>query len=313
MGAVLVLISLWFSWNLASMIVEVANQINFLPYICLALSILSLWLKRKLSVWGSLLLLAIALGLYSSRLQWISLISITALGASVYFSYHARALPIKLISRAVLLFLSALLFVHKLPSFSNWLIVNQYVISPNAIPYTLFLNFDKPLIGLFILGFGTLPLLNANSKYLTLCKTALPIALGGIFVICALSVMMGYVRYDLKFNSLFAIWALNNLIFACIPEEVLFRGFIQRHLSEAWKRYPYGDYTALLLASLIFGIAHLRTMQYALLATFAGLVYGIVYQKTKSIEASILTHFLLNTVHFIGFTYPALESSIDKF
>jgi len=43
------------------------------------------------------------------------------------------------------------------------------------------------------------------------------------------------------------------------------------------------------------------------LSTVAGLGYGWVYQRTGRIEASILTHFALNLVHFLLFTYPALQ------
>jgi hypothetical protein len=46
---------------------------------------------------------------------------------------------------------------------------------------------------------------------------------------------------------------------------------------------------------------------YVALATIAGLGYGWIYQRTGRIEASILTHFALNAVHFFAFSYPALQ------
>jgi uncharacterized protein len=49
-------------------------------------------------------------------------------------------------------------------------------------------------------------------------------------------------------------------------------------------------------------------VSYVVLATAAGLGYSIVYQRTRSIEMSMLAHFALNTVHFLLFTYPALQS-----
>jgi membrane protease YdiL (CAAX protease family) len=45
-----------------------------------------------------------------------------------------------------------------------------------------------------------------------------------------------------------------------------------------------------------------------LLATVAGLFYGAAYLRTRRIEGAILTHFALNAVHFLAFTYPALAS-----
>jgi membrane protease YdiL (CAAX protease family) len=43
-----------------------------------------------------------------------------------------------------------------------------------------------------------------------------------------------------------------------------------------------------------------------ILSTIAGVGYGWVFGRTNRIEASILTHFLVNTAHIVGFTYPAL-------
>ena len=43
-----------------------------------------------------------------------------------------------------------------------------------------------------------------------------------------------------------------------------------------------------------------------------GLGYGWVYLRTERIEASILTHFLLNCIHFVFFTYPALACRFTR-
>jgi len=42
----------------------------------------------------------------------------------------------------------------------------------------------------------------------------------------------------------------------------------------------------------------------------AGIGYGWAYRRTGRIEASILTHFSLNSLHFLLFTYPALAASM---
>lgn len=46
-----------------------------------------------------------------------------------------------------------------------------------------------------------------------------------------------------------------------------------------------------------------------LLAFVAGMGYGWIYYRAKRIEASILTHFTLNFLHILFFTYPALTSA----
>jgi CAAX protease family protein len=86
------------------------------------------------------------------------------------------------------------------------------------------------------------------------------------------------------------------LIFTGLPEEVLFRGFIQTMI-ERWTGRPFAS---LVIASLIFGAAHLdngRTApdwRYGLLATLAGLAYGWVYQRTRRILAPAITHALVD-------------------
>ena len=62
---------------------------------------------------------------------------------------------------------------------------------------------------------------------------------------------------------------------------------------------------AIAVGSLLFGLSHFAGgTSYIVLATVAGLGYGIVYQRTQSIEMSMLAHFTLNTTHFLLFTYP---------
>ena len=64
---------------------------------------------------------------------------------------------------------------------------------------------------------------------------------------------------------------------------------------------------AWLIGALLFGVAHIAGgLHYVILATVAGLGYGWVYHKTQRVEACILLHVLLNTVHILFFTYPAI-------
>ena len=114
----------------------------------------------------------------------------------------------------------------------------------------------------------------------------------------------------MKLPEIALIWATKNLFFTCVSEEALFRGFLQRHLSENLKQYRYGDALSLIAASLVFGLAHfVGGFKYIVLAAMAGIAYGYAYQKTQRIEASILCHFGVNTVHFLLLAYPALAST----
>lgn len=89
---------------------------------------------------------------------------------------------------------------------------------------------------------------------------------------------------------------LGTLWVLAVAEEFFFRGLLQQLLTRAL-RSPVGG---LLLASVIFGLAHLwyrefPNWQFALLATLAGLFYGRAYQQAGSIRAPMVTHALVVT------------------
>ncbi len=128
-------------------------------------------------------------------------------------------------------------------------------------------------------------------------------------VIACLSFAFRFVRFDAKGSEYFLIWATTNLLFVCLAEEAFFRGFLQKYLYQLFQKLPYGHIVAILCAATLFGLTHYRGgTLYMLLATVAGVGYGWIYFKTERIEASILTHFTLNLIHFLFFTYPALAN-----
>lgn len=88
-----------------------------------------------------------------------------------------------------------------------------------------------------------------------------------------------------------------------IPEEFLFRGVLQNLLERTLLTGPQG-LNALLIAAVIFGMAHLHhapapNWRYAILATLAGIFYGNAFRSRRRLCASGLTHALVDTLwHF---------------
>lgn len=76
-----------------------------------------------------------------------------------------------------------------------------------------------------------------------------------------------------------------------VPEEFLFRGLIQNLLSR-WLGIRLG----LAIGSVVFGLSHLPDPRYAVLATIAGVAYGLVYLRTGKVTASAITHALVDSV-----------------
>jgi membrane protease YdiL (CAAX protease family) len=96
-----------------------------------------------------------------------------------------------------------------------------------------------------------------------------------------------------------------GLIFAgtALPEEILFRSLIQNLLM-----LRFGDnFRVLLIAAFIFGCAHLDNgpqplpnWRYMILATIAGVAYGVVFRRASSVLSSAALHTMVDwTKHFV--------------
>ena len=284
-------------------------------YTLLTLAVLTLWLGADdrasvlyrnvwLLPWVASLATALAFGI----VQPVGLVWIVALAAATFWFSRPPAQRWQLVAAGVApLVLAAGLTLHRLPGFNNPRVISSVRFSADAIPFTLYLNYDKTLAGLFILGWCHSRIARATEWRVMFAITA-PRAGGVMGLIMMLSVAVGYVRFEPKFPADTWLWLWVNLCFTCLAEEALFRGFIQAQLQRVWQRWSGGGWLALAVAAALFGLAHAAGgVAYVALATVAGLGYGWIYQRTQRIEASILTHFTLNTVHFFAFTYPALQ------
>jgi membrane protease YdiL (CAAX protease family) len=201
--------------------------------------------------------------------------------------------------------LGVLLGMHALPGFHNWLVLDKVVLSSGAEPYTLYLNFDKTLVGIFILGLCNPERLTGTASWRRALRTAAPVALILLLGVALSALALRYLTWQPKWTPLFWIWAANNLLFTCLSEEAFFRGFIQQELASTLRDVRHGAAVAIAASAVLFGLAHFAGgASYVMLAAVAGLGYAIVYHRTVSIEMSMLTHFTLNAMHFLLFTYP---------
>ena len=82
---------------------------------------------------------------------------------------------------------------------------------------------------------------------------------------------------------------------AGVGEEILFRGVIQPLLVE-WT----GLFLALIISNVLFGMAHLVTRTYALIAATVGLYLGLLFALTDNLLVPILVHSLYD---FIALVY----------
>ena len=286
-----------------------SNPLSSISYLLLLISILSLWFKQEIKIWGTITAASLVCGVISNRIDIIGIISIVIL----CLLYHAInsinfILLVRTISGALAVILSVMLAAHLIPGFNNWKVVDSVSLTETSLPYSMYLNMDKTLVGLAILSLG-FPLVKSLKEWAFVLRSTLPIFLVGLIVLSSVSQIFSYTQWDVKFPDLFFVWALKNLLFTCVSEEAFFRGFLQRNLFKILREYKYGNILSLITVSILFGLAHFAGgFKYVILSTIAGIVYGYAYQKTQRIEASILCHFGVNTFHFIFLTYPALAN-----
>ena len=293
------------------MSVLLTSPLSTFAYFLLMSAIASLWIAPDHSIWMILAAVASLIALLAQRLTLTGLVAMAALGTACFVFYRLKPSPLvkSLVGIFILLFAVAM-GSHKTPGFQNWLVLADFSLSPDSLPIRLYLNFDKPLIGLFITGLG-LTRIKTLSDWRLLFQEILPIILTTTAVLLGLSLATGYVKIDLKWLEFSGLWLLVNLLFTCVAEEALFRGFLQNQLTQLLQTWKSGWIFAWFIASILFGLAHLSGgWGYVCLATVAGLFYGYAFLKTKKIEASICVHFAVNAIHFLVFSYPALKGLI---
>lgn len=99
-----------------------------------------------------------------------------------------------------------------------------------------------------------------------------------------------------KFALIFAGTFLAFLWVVALAEEFFFRAFLQRVLASEIQ----SDIAGLLIAALLFGMAHLwfglfPNWRFAALGAAAGVFYGLALLKGQSVRASMVTHALVAT------------------
>ena len=279
-------------------------------YVALLLAVVGLWFGRR--VWIPVFAIAVVLGYVAKVLYGPAVIWIAAFAALCIAYHRAKALESRgrritavAFAAAGVLVLGVLLGMHALPGFHNFLLLDKVVLSSGAEPYSLYLNFDKTLVGICILAFCHESLLSRVAEWRKSFQRAAPLAVASVILVAFGAMALGYLTWQPKWTPLFWFWAPVNLLFTCLSEEVFFRGFIQREITSTLHGSRWGSGLAIAVSGLLFGLAHFAGgVSYVLLATAAGFGYAIVYHRSRSIEMSMLTHFALNATHFLLFTYP---------
>jgi uncharacterized protein len=278
-------------------------------FLCLIITTMSFWAYKRLWIWGPLLAFSCVCAHFAHILDVGLIIPIALLFCAHWILCTQLPNIAKLLVVMIIILLSVGFGLHLFPDIHNWLLDDAVQISPSAPSFNYYWNFDKPFIGLFVLGFH-LKLINSKEELKTILPKTFTLSILFVAFLLTLSLVLHVVKFDLKLPLLTPAWLIGNLFLTVIPEEAFFRGFLQHQLTLIIPNKA-APFIANFLVSVIFALAHIFFISnpaYIIIAFFASLAYGILYHVTRSIESAIFVHYLLNVMHFIFFSYPLLTA-----
>ena len=266
--------------------------------VLLLASVAGLWARREFGL--ALFAGAILAGLAEGVLLPLGALALGAFALGAWFYGSDRGgWPLWV----ALLVGAAALSLHVAPGFEGWIALGPVSVGEGA-PYGKWLSLDKTGVGVLLVGLA-LPAIWGRRDWPGMLRGAAPFLILTPLVLAVLGLASGAIRWDFTPVPVFFQWAALNLLSTCVAEEALFRGLLQTRLVAAATARGLSPHPAILVASLVFGLAHFPGGPgLVALATAAGLCYGYAYHRTGRLEAAILAHFALNAAHFLLFTYP---------
>jgi uncharacterized protein len=281
----------------------------------LTVALVALWvgrrpLRSRLQPWVFPCVVALALALVARLIDLRGLIVLLSFGGLCVVARNVSGRVLTVVAHALMLMMCAALFLHILPGFDNPRVVTDVVLGDGSEPYTKYLNVDKGMAGLFLLGLYAPDRTRSDQGLRHSAAFAWRFALLAV-VAMALAFALGYVRWDPKLPEWWPMWAWSMVFLTALPEEAIFRAVAQSAIASWIGTRKWGTAIAIAGSGLLFGLGHAAGgPAYVVLATVAGVGYGWIYASTRSIAAAILAHAGLNTIHFLFFSYPALRSGL---
>ena len=240
---------------------------EFFSFFFFAGALISLWIKKDAKLWGSFF-----------AILWL-------------FYKKKQSTPLFFILLCYSLFFK----LRLLPGFTPVFFTSKFAI-----------GLQGALIGFFPLAM-LVPLAKKVSDWKSVFKGTFYGGCG-ITLLALLATFAGATRWELKLPNFIALRLLSNLFLTTIPEEGFFRGYLQKALCNSLRHLWFGNGLAILFTSIFFTGLHLYWSPNLLVLAFvflASLLYGIIYSISNRVESAIFTHFLLNLVHMIFFSYHA--------
>ncbi|MCO6057482.1 CPBP family intramembrane metalloprotease [Pseudomonas sp. MOB-449] len=241
-------------------------------------------------------LIVLALGQGLGGVQVVALLAGVAYAGWVL---SERQLPAH-IWLPVTLLTSVALAAHLVPGFSPLPLEEPRRISPDAPPYALRLSWDKLLVGMTLLAWWlSRPAPPAPSP-----QRAWLVVLATLLVVPLLALASGLVTWQPKWPDMLWQWLAVNLLATVLAEELVFRGLLQPALIAR-----LGTRHGVLLTAILFGAVHIPfSPLFALVATIAGLGYGLAFHYSGRLSVAVALHLGVNLCHLLLLSYPLRQA-----
>ncbi|QXO18694.1 CPBP family intramembrane glutamic endopeptidase [Vibrio ostreae] len=259
-------------------------------------ALMSFYYRTLRPVSLGLMLVTLLSALVSGQITLQALVySAVGLGGAFLLPRFNR--DVKKLAWVFLLLWCTALLLHSVPGFNNILVLDKVHTGPDSLPFTLYLNLDKPLV-FFALWLAQSGLLGDHHQRI---RPVTWLILPGLLALLPLAWAVGAVQPEWSVPEWLWLFVLNNLLITCVVEEALFRGVIQQ-----WLIKIFGSAGGIVLAGALFGLAHMAGgAMLVLFAALAGTGYGLAYYFSHRLWIAIGFHFLFNLTHLVLFTYPA--------
>jgi membrane protease YdiL (CAAX protease family) len=174
---------------------------------------------------------------------------------------------------------------------------------PGRFPFAYeFCSLSAVLITIFLFLIVQKPILNGyrlaprgkDFRYIAV------LSLLSFILIIPLGVMTGFLEFrsQLSFEPFYILAFIGIFLSIALVEEILFRGVLQN----LFERLLKNRNAALAAASVLFGMSHWNNAKpgfvyhYIVLASIAGVFYGLAYRKSNSLFPAIFLHALVDTL-----------------
>jgi hypothetical protein len=290
-----------------------------------------MWIEGYRKYWLALCGLANILAFLTGIIHITGILTNIALVYAAYYYYDEQTKN-KFLAWLALFAMGVLYTTHSMPGISNLLLISQ-IQYKDSIPFDFWLNFDKAFYGFIIIAFSRYSLIRGFSEY-TAMIISIKYEMIALFIILMLGgFMIGFLNFSPKLPFESGLWFAHNLFATAIPEEAFFRLFLQNAFIAYFTKYYYtfsniwnlmdkafillgfhkheqnnqdtiAIFSIVLIAICIF-LSQRQGISFGILSCIASIGYSWIFYKTKRIEASITAHVLINTAHYILFSYPA--------